>query len=112
MNEYIHQMLAGPGALRFVIQPTIAIVLGVWHGASSRERGGGLRAIALPLSIALAASVVFQYLVQARVRPILALLYAAIFVALPYFAARVLASRVATARRRRRSPTGRLRPAT
>jgi hypothetical protein len=106
MREYMRQMLAGPGAMRFIVQPAIAIALGVWHGlrdAGTKHRSAGLRAIAVPLVIALTASVVFQYLVRARVRLIIAFLYAALFVAAPYFASRAL-TRLAARRSRPTTP--------
>jgi hypothetical protein len=125
-------MLAGPGTLRFILQPTIAALVGVLHGvrdarlghrpylavviASPGERAAklreGLRAILLPLIVALAASVVFQYIVVSRVRLVYVVLYAAIFVAVPYFALRTLTDLLMSARRRGRPGAGPLQPAT
>jgi hypothetical protein len=116
MEGYLHRMMEGPGAKRLIIQPTMAIVIGVWHGLRDARaqrppfiagliaaRGhrsewltGGLRAIAWPIALALTASVVFQYLVMSHVHLLYALGYAAIFVALPYFVARSLADRAAS----------------
>jgi hypothetical protein len=118
MGDYLRRMLAGPGSLRFILQPAVAVLLGIWHGTvdarigksaylaglirARGERGAwlrrGLRATVVPLTLALVASVAFQYMVNARVRLLLALLYAAIFVAIPYFCARSLANRAARAR--------------
>jgi hypothetical protein len=113
MGQYIRQMLAGPGTLRFVVQPIVSVLAGLLHGvrdqrlghapflasvvharsARLRRLGEGLRAIAVPLAIALTASVVFQQIIRARVRLVFALAYALLFVALPYFFARGMANR-------------------
>jgi hypothetical protein len=119
MWQHATRMLGGPGHLRFMLQPAVAVALGVLHGlrdhrsgrppvvlAIARARGHRLqqlgrelRAIALPLAIALAASLVFQYLVLSRVGVGYAVLYAILFVALPYFLARGGANRLAGTRR-------------
>jgi hypothetical protein len=118
MGDYLRRMMAGPGSMRFILQPTVAVLLGVWHGIvdaglgrppylaglidARGERGAwlrrGLRAITVPFALALVASVAFQYIEMERVRLVLALLYAAIFVAVPYSIARSLANRVARSR--------------
>jgi hypothetical protein len=126
MRQYFYEMLHGPGSLRVFIQPAIALLLGVRDGINDwalgrgpylitifrqRKRGTvllrqGLRAIALPLCIAVAASLLFQYLIRARMRFVPALLYAILFVAIPYMLARAVANRVERFRHRPRRPTG------
>jgi hypothetical protein len=107
-------MLGGPGTLRFILQPAIAIVLGTVNGVRDRQRGRSpygvdlargqvrvseaLRAIALPALIAVIASLAFQWIILERPRLVYALAYALLFVALPYFAARGLANRAARLR--------------
>jgi hypothetical protein len=108
-------MVGGPGTLRFIIQPTIALMLGIMHGIHDRHLGRppyladlgrarghrlqrlgeGVRAIAVPLAIALGASLTFQFIIRKRVHIVTALLYALLFVAVPYFLARGAANRLA-----------------
>ena len=108
-------MVGGPGAFRFIVQPAVAIVLGVLHGLrdhrsgqppyvaglvgarESRWRllGEALREIGVPLTIAVAASYAFQYIVRSRVNLAYGFLFAALFVALPYLVTRGLANRLA-----------------
>jgi hypothetical protein len=125
MRQYLYEMLHGPGALRFFIQPFIALLLGIRDGVNDWALGRGpylatifrqrkrakvllrqgLRAIALPLSVAVFASLLFQYLIRARMRFVPALLFAIIFVAIPYMVARATANRVERFRHRPRRPT-------
>jgi hypothetical protein len=102
MREHITEMLRGPGTLRFFVQPAIAILLGLLHGI--RDRRGPprplLRAIAVPLCVAFIASVVFQYVIRTHVHFAYAVLYALLFVAIPYLLARELARRTAGFRAR------------
>jgi len=115
MRAYVEEMLRGPGHLRFIIQPLIAIVLALRDGRLdaalgrppygvslfTQPRAGrraslrhGLRAIAVPLCLAVAASLLFQFLVMQRVRLGAGLAYAALFVALPYVLVRGVSNRV------------------
>ncbi len=116
MGQYFVEMVGGPGKLRFFLQPAIAIVLGILHGVRDHRAGRpsyviglvgargsrmqrlgeGLREILVPLTIAVLASCVFQYVIRSRVHVLFALVYAALFVALPYFAARGLANRLSS----------------
>ncbi len=120
LHDYFREMYGGPGHLRFFVQPAIALLLGVREGVRDRRAGrtpfllalarhearlrDGLRVIALPLAVAVAASFLFQYLIRARLRPLPALLYAAVFVALPYLIARALTNRALARRDHRRPP--------
>ena len=109
MREHIRVMLAGPGHLRFFIQPAIAILLGVLDGRRHERLGGpryGIKVIIVPLVVALTASVVFQRLVRTRIGLGYVVLYAAIFVAIPYFVAQSLTFWLARRWRRRRRPPG------
>jgi hypothetical protein len=91
MNEYLQQMLHGPGSMRFILQPIVAVIIGLLHGM--RGRRAGLRGIWLPLTVALSASLIFQALIRSEVHLVNAILYALIFVALPYFLAREVTAR-------------------
>lgn len=110
-------MVGGRGSLRFLIQPALAVVLGILHGLRDHRRGrapylvalvrargrrfahlgGALRKILVPLCLAVGLSYVFQYVNRARISVAYGLLFAVLFVALPYFITRALANRVASA---------------
>jgi hypothetical protein len=118
MRQHITEMVGGPGTVRFFVQPAIAILLGILHGirdhraglppylvALVRAGGGrvrhlleGLRAIALPLGLAVLGAYAFEYMIRRRVYVFYGLLYAVLFVAIPYFVARALANRLASLR--------------
>ena len=117
MRQYLAEMVGGPGTLRFILQPALAVALGILHGVRDRRAGrrpyliglvtargerwqrlgAALRDILVPLCIAVLASLVFQYVIQSRVRVLYAVIYAALFVAIPYLVTRALANRVAGA---------------
>jgi hypothetical protein len=114
VKQHIVEMLGGPGTLRFLVQPSTAILLGLLHGVRDRRAGQppllmaiirdrsaqldrlyrALRAIAFPLSIALISSLAFQSFIRARIHFWYGVLYALLFVAIPYFLARGAACRV------------------
>jgi hypothetical protein len=124
VKRHIIEMIAGPGTLRFFVQPAIAIVLGILHGIRDcrggrppyligliRARGArgrhlldGARAIALPLCLALVGAYLFEYVIRGRIYVFYGLLYALLFVAVPYVVTRALANRFAS-RRITRTPT-------
>ena len=78
--DYFLELISGPGAFRFVIQPVIAILVGTRDGRNDAKSGtppylhtllfksgertdnfkGGLRTIALPLTIAVAIDSILQ----------------------------------------------------
>jgi hypothetical protein len=109
-------MAGGPGTLRFFIQPAIAILLGILHGIRDRRQGRppyliglvraggrrgrhlleGLRAIVVPLCLAVLGAYIFEYVIRQRIYVFYGLLYAVLFVAIPYFVTRALANRFAS----------------
>jgi hypothetical protein len=112
--------LNGPGTLRFVIQPLVALLLGmrdgrgdalagrppygwalVFYSGHRREsaRQGAL-SIAKPFVIALVVDAVLSYLTQGAVHPGETLVVACLLVALPYVVARAGTNRLV----RRRHP--------
>jgi hypothetical protein len=112
---YMREMLAGPGHFRFLLQPTVAIIFGILdgirdhhygreplgaevkrrHGAERwRHLGAGLRRVILPMCLATALSLIFQYWIRHRIHFLPALSFAILFVALPYVVARGLTNRV------------------
>ncbi|HTR55480.1 MAG TPA: hypothetical protein VMJ10_32600 [Kofleriaceae bacterium] len=108
----IAHVLGGKGELRLIIQPLVAIALGVRLGiADARERRApfGVRVvhsdhhvrfalsdIIVPFCIALVVDAVLQHYTLGYVRPLAAVLVAALIVWLPYSIARGLANRMAT----------------
>lgn len=116
--EYLQQAVSGKGALRFIIQPTVAILLGVRAGRSdARTRttpyfwlllfGGGDRSAALVealkhiskvLVVAIVLDAVFQYVLYQSIRPGWAITVGVIIVFVPYGLARGITNRVSSAR--------------
>ena len=122
--EDLPRRLTGPGRFRFLLQPAIAIALGIGAGRSDSRAGRPPYLLALLLgreargelvrsayeSIAhlLLAGVlvdsVCQWLILGASYPGAALVVGPVLIAFPYAAARALANRVASAGGRRRSP--------
>jgi len=113
--------LSGPGRVRFILQPTVAIVLGardgikdararlppfiwalVFHGG---HRAGMLRDMFASVrnlaAIAILLDVVSQFIIFREVHPGAALLLGPVLIAFPYALSRALTNRIA---RRRSSP--------
>ncbi len=122
MWEYFSRMLHGPGAFRILVQPCIAVLIGLHDGIRDsrlgrdpyfkllcllrgpsrwREVRGGAHAIAVPLILGVSLSIIFQHIIMSRVRLLPALGFAVFLVAFPYVAARALANRALSAWRRR-----------
>jgi hypothetical protein len=115
VRQHIAEMVGGPGYFRFFVQPTIAILLGVRQGIRDRRIGHpvylmglirvpasrrhrlreDVRALAVPLVVALVAAYASQYIIRSRIYIGYGLLYATLFVVLPYLAARGIAHRLA-----------------
>jgi hypothetical protein len=118
-------MVGGPGHLRFFLQPAIAVLFGVLHGVRDARAGRapyfadvvaargsrlrllneGLHEIAIPLCVAILGAFTFQYIIRGHIYFAYGVLYAALFVALPYVATRGLANRAARAALNGRSRT-------
>ena len=118
LPDTLEAMLGGPGSLRFLVQPIIAIALGVRDGrrdaaaglppyvfgvlfvptARSTELMTGLRTLAKPLAVAVALDAVLQYVILRSVRLWHAVLAGTILIALPYVLARGLTNRHARPR--------------
>jgi len=101
--------------MRVLVQPAVAIVLGIMDGCRDSHRGSRpvgvdfrsrrgrdrwsyqgavLRRIILPLCMAIVLSMLFQAIIRREVRPGPALAFAVVFVALPYVVVRGFANRV------------------
>ena len=106
--------LTGPGRLRFLIQPAVAIVLGLRAGAADRRAGrppflmamtarGAQRATVAREAVGDVANLVLmgilidtaaQWLILGQAYPAPALIVGPVLIALPYATARGLANRV------------------
>ena len=118
--------LSGPGKMRFVIQPLVAIILGVRSGINDARMGNApfvwalvfhssrrrellesaVEAIKNLVAVAILADIISQYLIFHNVRPGAALLVGPVLITFPYILARALSNRLA--RRWHVSPTAHL----
>lgn len=113
--------LSTAGRFRLIIQPALAIVLGVRIGMADARAGhapflarlvrtpherwslvrGSIGQAAVPLTLALVMDCIFQYLALGRVRLLAALVVGILLVWLPFSSVRGLANRAWTRHRRR-----------
>ena len=121
LPDTLGAMLGGPGRMRFLLQPLIAIAMGIRdgrvdaaagrppyvfgvlfvHGARKEELMTGLRTLAKPLAVAVLLDAILQYVILRSVRLWHALLAGTILIALPYVVARGLTNRYLQHRRLR-----------
>lgn len=112
--EGIARELAGPGRFRLLVQPLMALALGVRLGIADAKEGkppflfrllktsqrpwallrGSLWDVAVPLTLAVGLDAVLQYLALGFVRPIAALTVAALLVWIPFALSRAITNRV------------------
>jgi len=116
-DQFFHDIMArlsGPGRLRFIIQPTVAIILGarggmqdasaglppflwalVFHKEHRRELVRSiLRSIRNLVAIAILLDMVSQYLIFKEVRPGAALVVGPVLIGTPYALSRALTNRL------------------
>jgi len=116
--EDIPRRLTGPGRFRFIMQPTVATILGIRGGLADARAGrpaylfgllteatlrreylrSALTAVRDLVAIAIILDVISQYLIFRSVHPGAALLLGPVLITAPYTLARGLANRVARAR--------------
>jgi hypothetical protein len=114
LPEILGQTMGGPGTLRFVLQPAMALLLGFRDGrhdallgrapyllALLTSRGErlerikhGAKAVALPFLVAIAMDAVFQYVIIRAVSLRAALAVGILLIALPYMVSRALSNRL------------------
>ena len=117
-RRFVDDMFArlhGPGRLRFIFQPTVAIMLGARDGVKdaragnppflwglvfhSADRPGLLRSALASvrdlIAVAILLDVVSQFLIFRRVNPFAALLLGPVLIGLPYASSRALTNRTA-----------------
>ena len=118
--EELPQRLTGPGRLRFLLQPLIAILLG-WRSGLGDARAGrpayligllsggvnrsellrsGLAAVRDLVAIAIVLDAVSQLLIYREVHPGAALIVGPVLISVPYALARALTNRVVRLARR------------
>jgi hypothetical protein len=116
-HQFIPDMIArlhGPGRLRFILQPTIATILGIRDGAKdaragkppflwglvfhSSERPGLIRSALVSVrdlvAVAILLDVIAQFLIFRMVHPGAALLLGPVLIATPYATSRALTNRI------------------
>ena len=111
------QRFTGPGRFRFILQPMLAILLGVRGGLSDARSGNppylfgllfhagrrgellrsGVAAIRTLLAMGVILDVVFQLVIYQEVHPGAAVLIGPILVSVPYMLSRALTTRLARA---------------
>jgi hypothetical protein len=114
LGNYLSDLVGGPAHLRFIVQPLVALLLGVRDGhrdakageppfvlmlVLDKERRGsglrlGLRRILVPLVVAVILDGVVQEMIFSRVRPLAALFVGVCLIGLPYAACRGLSNRL------------------
>jgi hypothetical protein len=116
--------LVGPGRLRFILQPTVAVILGLRGGLADARAGRppyvmgllldplhrkeyirtGLATIRNLVAIGIILDVVAQFLIYRQVHPGAALLVGPVLIGAPYALARAVTNRVARMVGRSASP--------
>ena len=112
--EELPQRFTGPGRLRFILQPLVAIVLG-WRAGRTDAREGrppylyglimggvdrkellrsGLASIRNLIAVGIVLDAVAQLLIYGQVHPGAALVIGPVLICIPYAAARALTNRV------------------
>jgi hypothetical protein len=117
----------GPGRMRFILQPTVAIILGARDGAKDRRQGsppflwglmfhfaqrrellrGALASVRNLVLVAILLDAISQLLIFRIVHPGAALLFGPVLIGLPYATSRALSNRIGQLRRGNVSPSSR-----
>lgn len=120
--------LSGPGRMRFILQPTVAILLGARDGAKDARAGvppflwalafhgtrrrelvrSALASVRNLIAVAILLDIISQFLIFRQIHLGAALLLGPVLVALPYALSRALTNRIA-GRRKRQEPVARAR---
>jgi len=113
--QELPQRFTGPGRFRFILQPMLAILLGVRGGLADAKAGNppylfavlveaenrrellrsGAAAIRTLLAVGIILDVVFQLVIYHEVHPGAAVLVGPIFICVPYALSRALTTRLA-----------------
>ena len=129
MTQFLDDLLArltGPMHFRLILQPLMAIALGIRDGRKDARAGRppfvmdlllqpenrgrnlkeALKALAKPLVFAIVLDGVVQYLMFGAVYPGTAVFVGVVIMGLPYSLARGVTNRIVTARRKGAAPAG------
>jgi len=113
-DELTARLSDGPMQFRFIVQPTMAAILGIRAGivdarsglppfvwslvsrqaASKSHLETALRHLAIPILIATVLDAIVQYIMFEHIRPLMALVVGTVLMALPYSIARGLSNRI------------------
>lgn len=113
--------ISGPGAFRFIVQPLVAVILGIRDGISDAKVGKppyvlgillhpelrhemwqtALASILKPVIFATVLDAIFQYLILRRIHPVTAIIVGTFLMGVPYIAARGITNRLACRKYRR-----------
>jgi hypothetical protein len=119
--EELPQRFSGPGSFRFVLQPLVAVLLGLRSGLGDAREGrpaylyglltgaadrrellrSGFAAIRNLLAVGIVLDAVAQLLIYGQLHPGAALVVGPVLVTIPYVVARALTNRVARLARQR-----------
>jgi hypothetical protein len=122
LSKRLTAMLTGPGRFRFIVQPIVAILLGIRDGRSDARAGrrayvisiffvregrgealkSGVKAFIKPFVLSVVLDAVVQFYLFRNVRLWSALLVGTLLIALPYSVARGLTNRILQWKARRR----------
>ena len=117
--EDIPKRLTGPGRFRFILQPSVAIALGIWGGMADARMGrppylsgilfhrgarrellkSGFENVVNLLLMGILLDSIFQWLILGVSHPGAAIVMGPVLIVLPYSFARALSNRVARRRR-------------
>jgi hypothetical protein len=125
LSEGLAKRLSGPGGFRFIIQPTVAVALGIRDGLQDAKAGEPpyligiifhpehrqelwaktIQNILKPFIIGVVLDLIFQYFIFQRARLIPAVIVGLLLIGLPYALARGITNRM-VARWHRRDRVG------
>jgi hypothetical protein len=120
-RQFFEDMLArlsGPGRFRFILQPTVAVFLGIRDGVKDARSGhapflsalitqkkdrsallrSGFASIRDLIALAIILDLISQFLILRRIHPAAALILGPVLITFPYSFSRALANRIARKR--------------
>jgi hypothetical protein len=118
--------LTGAMSFRFILQPAVAVILGIKDGIKDAKAGAepfvinllihsknrwkdlktAFRRLLVPIIVGIVFDAIAQYLIFKRIHPLPAVIVGTLVIGVPYSAARGLTNRIITARRGKSGPTG------
>ena len=124
--EHLAARLTGAGKFRFIVQPMVAVILGVRYGMKdvhanlppfltmvafhASHRGHALRTALADVrdlvAIAILLDILSQWLIFREIHPAAAIILGPVLITIPYSLARELANRITRARRPRATAAG------